>query len=323
MKKIISLFLALLHYSYCSAQNLVPNPSFEDTISCPDFAGQVWRAEGWYVAQNTPDYFNACCTGQLATVSVPCNALSCRYAATGVAYCGLWLYCLYPPPEYYEKIGIELLSPMIVGIKYYLSMMVSSVSNHTIGINGGINKLGFLFSTSQSLFGNEEINNNYCQFWTDSIISDTTNWVKMTGAFIADSAYSYLTIGNFFDNAHVDTLRYWYGGNNELCAYYYVDNICVTTDSFGCNFSTGVQSAPLRNHNSISPNPASDHIIIQCESDYPGELTVINSLGQLIYRLSITERISEVEVRDFPNGLYLFGIEQEKKSFSQLISIVH
>jgi len=321
MKKHLSLLLLLIAVA-ASAQNLVPNPSFEDTVSCPDFSGQVWRAQGWYIAQNTPDYFNACCSGQLAPVSVPCNTFSCRYAATGVAYCGFWTYCLYPLPEYYEKIGIQLSSSLTVGTRYYVSMKVSSVSSRNQGSNGAMNKLGMLFSTYQKLFQPDQPNNNYCQFWSDSIVTDTLGWVTLNGSFIADSNYNFLTVGNFFDNAHADTIRYWYNGNHELCTYYYVDDICVTTDSLGCSFSTGIQD-PLNYFCSIGPNPVSDQITIQCKLRAPSEVTMVNAFGDLVYISSVSQPISEIKVRGLPNGLYLLRIEQAQNSFSQMISIVH
>ncbi len=40
--------------------NLVPNPSFEDTLYCPNVTNQIDAAMGWLNFGNTPDYFNAC-----------------------------------------------------------------------------------------------------------------------------------------------------------------------------------------------------------------------------------------------------------------------
>src|ERR1700722_4176269 len=67
------------------AQNLVPNPSFEDTVSCPTSVDEVYRAVAWSSFGETPDYFNSC---GIDEVGVPKNELGYRSAATGHAYCG-------------------------------------------------------------------------------------------------------------------------------------------------------------------------------------------------------------------------------------------
>ena len=59
MKQLFIVFFIFFNLSL-SAQNLAPNPSFEDTVMCPNLGGQVDRAKFWYTVQNTPDYFHSC-----------------------------------------------------------------------------------------------------------------------------------------------------------------------------------------------------------------------------------------------------------------------
>ncbi|MCX6199441.1 MAG: hypothetical protein NTY88_09500 [Bacteroidetes bacterium] len=60
LHKLFSLFLFLLLAQFVQGQNLVPNPSFEDTDVCPVGIGDVEKATGWGSYSYTPDYFNAC-----------------------------------------------------------------------------------------------------------------------------------------------------------------------------------------------------------------------------------------------------------------------
>jgi hypothetical protein len=60
MKKIFIYLLLLFSTVSFGQVNLVPNPSFEDTVACPTTANQVDRAVGWYPSRNSPDYFNGC-----------------------------------------------------------------------------------------------------------------------------------------------------------------------------------------------------------------------------------------------------------------------
>jgi len=303
------------------AQNLVPNGSFENTLECPDFPGQVWRAEGWYAVENTPDYFHSCCNETHPVCGVPDNDWGGRYAATGIAYCGIWAYIAYPSPDYSEKIGIRLLTPLEKGIRYYVAMKVSSVSNlHGQVANGAINKLGMFFSTYK--IDNLPPNNNYSQFYSDSIITDTIGWTIIKGSFIADSAYEYLTIGNFFDNEHTDTIRYWEipgnPGNKQVAAYYFIDDVCVSMDSsyvYNYNY-TGVQENNFNNQYSFYPNPATDFVTIQNSFNTPFNLTVFNSLGQQFYfKQSITSNNLQLDVSSYNAGLLFIQIASQNNQY--------
>ncbi|MBK5286545.1 MAG: hypothetical protein JJE25_14195 [Bacteroidia bacterium] len=68
MKTILKYFFLLViaciaKPSFVLAQNLVTNPSFEDTVACPFGASQLNFATGWSSYWGTPDYFNLCGTG--------------------------------------------------------------------------------------------------------------------------------------------------------------------------------------------------------------------------------------------------------------------
>ena len=59
------------------AQNLVPNPSFEDMVQCPPGWTQIEFATGWINPNGySPDYFNSCVpdTGCCNIFSVPNNS---------------------------------------------------------------------------------------------------------------------------------------------------------------------------------------------------------------------------------------------------------
>ncbi|MEO5569521.1 MAG: hypothetical protein ABIT08_07925 [Bacteroidia bacterium] len=60
MKKICTLILIAMLSTSAKSQNLVPNPSFEDTVHCPDHGGNIDQATGWINCGITPDYYNAC-----------------------------------------------------------------------------------------------------------------------------------------------------------------------------------------------------------------------------------------------------------------------
>lgn len=324
-------YLLLLFFSggIVQAQNLVPNPSFEDTLECPDFPGQVWRAEGWYVAENTPDYYNCCCNQSFPKCGVPQNQFSFRYASSGVAYCGIYTYISFPPVDFQEKVGVELASALVIGKKYFVSMAVSSISTYENQVsNGSHNKLGFLFSTNKYDMSNRPPNNNFAHFSSDSIITDTVGWSIIRGSFVADSSYRFLSIGNFFDNNHVDTIRYWYiNGNNALAAYYFIDDVCVTTDSIGCDFtssyqgycslSTGSYLPESLTKINIYPNPVSDRLQIETEFDCIGHLETCNLSGEVLtkQKIPVGKHKSIIDVSGFEEGFFLIKISDNRNNY--------
>jgi hypothetical protein len=111
------------------------------------------------------------------------------------------------------------------------------------------------------------------------IIGDTLNWVKIKGSFVADSAYKFIILGNFFDASNTNVFDTGVGLGNG--AYYYIDEVCVTTDSL---YNEGYVTALNKNtelENSIKayPNPFIDKLIINGEVN--SEIKVFTSLGEI------------------------------------------
>ena len=70
-----------------SQQNLVPNPSFEDTMHCPNGTNDPGAVSLWYNPSGaSPDYYNVCSTNG---GGVPWNDWGYQYAQEGHAYIGL------------------------------------------------------------------------------------------------------------------------------------------------------------------------------------------------------------------------------------------
>src|SRR5689334_3336055 len=90
MKKLTTLTMFIFTTLATLSQNLVPNPSFEDTIACP-WNGRVYFCEHWMNFGETPDYNHVCGPGGNG-FGVPENIIGYQQAATGNAYCDLFTY---------------------------------------------------------------------------------------------------------------------------------------------------------------------------------------------------------------------------------------
>jgi len=216
----------------CNA-NLVPNPSFEDYSQCPTTDGQLGLATGWIKFKSNPDYQNACDISNI--VGVPRNMWGYQPAASGQAYAGMISFSFSgnQTTSFREYIGIQLISPLIPGTKYYVSLKVSpTIANSpVIGSNKYVNnKMGVLFTVSSS--ANLPIP-NFAHVYTDSIVSDTSAWSSITSSFVADTNYKYVVVGNFFDDNLTSYTALNPSGMWDM-SYYYIDDVCVSTDSSEC-----------------------------------------------------------------------------------------
>ena len=257
MKKIWKYFLMLISMNV-NAQNLVPNPSFEDTVSCPDLLTQINKATGWMSFSKTPDYFNSCSPGNAQVpVSVPHNIWGDQSAFSGNGYVGLVAYKA-GATNGREYVGAQLIEPLVIGQRYYVAFFVSSAFGYLQNQfpSSACNNLGAKFTTTIHSEADPLYPNNFAQVSDTSIIADTINWVKISGSFIADSNYNFISIGNFFDDFHTSTTLM---GNLLNDAYYYVDNIILTTDS------SLIGVLPVEKNKSeilVFPNPTSNILII-------------------------------------------------------------
>ena len=322
-KHILILSFIIYHSSFtissCSAQNLVPNPSFEDTgvCGCPIGIGQSALPSEWYVYERTPDYFNVC-SPQTNNNSIPSSSWGYQYPAFGDAYCGAWSYQTIQPNTR-EYLGIQLLIPTVVGQKYYASMKVSLAEIS----NCGINKIGILFSNipppvpiCYSYSFDSTLRNNYAQIYSLDKITDTSIWTNISGSFIADSVYKYIIIGNFFKDNETDTTIlgppkiFGYG------AYYYLDDIYISTDS-NSEIIQGFFEASIE----IFPNPVNSILHIYCKKKQDIIIKIYNITGELLLQTKKSDTNIDIDFSQYSNGIYFLQIKTDKKIINKKLFI--
>jgi hypothetical protein len=276
-----------------SQTNLVPNPSFEDTVGCPSAAGEINKATGWATLCLSPDYYNAC-NQNIYDMGVPYNWAGYQNAASGNAYVGFATYSN-SSLDAREFPACNLTTPLTIGTKYYISFKISLALTTMIQANYATDKIGAMF-TMGAYTCNSLITNNP-QVFTDSIITDSLNWTRISGSFIADSAYTYLVVGNFFDDANTDTLKFFNDFSDN--AYYFLDDVCVSTDStYTSNYNyTGIQENSPFNSIICYPNPIVENLQIQNSSNQVMDVDIYNVLGELLYSShDVSEKVLSVDL---------------------------
>ena len=297
--------------------NLVFNPSFEDTISCP-VNGWITHAANWLPFSSSPDYYNGCVNPSFYGYSVPNNFSGTQFAASGQAYAGAISY-IEQETNYSlnrEILGGNLTTLLTIGQKYYVSFKVVAVPNTpNIGSSIFIDKLGVLFSTvTYTNIDSTTIPpiENFAHVYSDSIITDTTNWTTIFGSFVADSAYAYISVGNFFKNSSTDTVHHTYSSYPN--SYYLFDDICVSTDSaYAANYSyTGISETLFNNQFSFYPDPAKDFFTIQNSFDALFDVAIYNSIGQLLCIVhNVNSDNLQLDISEYNKGLLLMNITSQ------------
>jgi hypothetical protein len=174
MKKL--LLLQIVFANFCLAQNLVPNPSFEDFTTCVDGVEQVYKATGWHSYRWTPDYFNACDTVD-SLFTVPYNGFGYRCR---IQECILRLYSYGNPfgdPNYREILGVQLITPLSINTNYYVSFFVNRSYGTYYPTRMSSNNLGaFLSTVLLILLVAPAPISNFAHIYSSSIITDTLGW---------------------------------------------------------------------------------------------------------------------------------------------------
>lgn len=211
------------------AQNLIPNPSFEDHIGCPTGNGEVaTRCIAWK-QYNSPDYFHSCGTNGFG---VPLVFAGNQVAAHGNAFVGMYVYNTLNGKEWVEA----HIPAMQAGAKYELSMSVSLKENS----GWATDNFGAFFYDKLP-----QTNINFSltpqvSFAAQGVITDSVNWTRLMNTFTADSAYTSIIVGAFFDNSVINKISI---NPSVPYAYYFLDSIVLRQVSKIIVIDSGITSA--------------------------------------------------------------------------------
>ncbi|MEN9523104.1 MAG: hypothetical protein RL065_1481 [Bacteroidota bacterium] len=248
MKKNIILIIFIVIKNFAYSQNIAPNPSFEDTSGAYTKTGIIYiPATYWNSFGNSPDFFY---TGNYDFSGVPNNGFGFQIPHSGNNYCGIYSYLDFVNKRpYREFIGAKLIENLEIGKRYFVNLKVSLADS----ANCGTNNIGVKFSNQIYSDSNSVRINNKPHIRSQKIILEKNKWVSISGSFVADSTYNYLIIGNFNDDN--STQRTILKGL-DCTAYYYIDDVCVSTDSLLCN--SDFDSTLLKYNVVLYPNPTLD-----------------------------------------------------------------
>nr|MBK9650771.1 T9SS type A sorting domain-containing protein [Bacteroidota bacterium] len=306
------------------AQNLLTDPSFEDYYGCPNSNGQLDSLKHWFTVAESPDYFNVCAAGTIA--GIPLNQAGMQFPNMGNGYIGLFTTCQ-SNLNYREIVAQNLLQPLSIGSQYCFSVFINYAGQYTSFCSS--NNLGVKFFTANpKLMNFNDIMNNYCQWKMDTILVDSANWIQYKFSFIADSNYSYIALGNFYDDLNTSFQLLDTNITNKCCSYFFIDDVCLSTDSNQC-FNVGFNNYNYSIVNDLVafPNPSADVFNLIAKKNIR-EIEIYNLQGQIIsnqFQILKKEnnKITIQRIDKFLQGVFIAKVKIEGYYISKLISLTN
>jgi flagellar motor protein MotB len=226
----VVIFNLIINFNNFNAQNLINNPSFEDTLG---FWPKGWEATAWspdYYSSNFPEtYFN---NHQLLT-------------PYGKSFVGLY---------FTEVISTKLTETLVKGQIYKVEIYASKFGRQC---PNSLRKLTVAFTKNKLIKKNHEkvdsgYNNKYINLYKNDFkpLNESKKWDCFRALYLANGGEKYFNIGVFGRNLKnsendssfkinifkLDSLE---GGN---CSYYYIDNVSI-------QLSTNQYNLPLYSTN--------------------------------------------------------------------------
>jgi len=214
-------FLSLLSITLVAQDNLVPNTSFENEISCPTVADQLDATTNWYSGNTeSPDYFHTC---QLVpgTYGIPNTIYGYQTARTGDAFTGIHVYGGVPASKR-EYLQVELNSGLSEDTDYLISFYVNLANSSSVAIsrfgvylsrNAEIDTTGGSFPFAPQIAADSNI-----------FYNDTAKWTKISAYYTATGGERFITIGNFNSDLATDTLQI---NTLSTLSYYFIEDVSV------------------------------------------------------------------------------------------------
>lgn len=298
----MTIFLLLI-FQLCFGQNLVPNPSFESLSNCPPTTGYLQYATNWFNPNSaSPDLFDTCV---ITSSGVPLNIFGFEMPFDGHAHAGIIVLDTIVWREYIE---VQLSAPLIAATEYFVTFYVSLADSSKYSMD----QIGAYFSSSQITQENEypilvnpQILNN-----SSNPLSNKDGWTMITGNFIATGGEEYMTIGNFFSDLQSNA-TYVGGGVNYPKAYYYIDNVCVTTNPLSCYSPVGMLEPKKNAVLSLFPNPFSDQLSFSLADNEQTTISLYDFLGHPILQ-QIFSNSTTINTQQLAEGIYFYEVKNAR-----------
>jgi hypothetical protein len=101
------------------------------------------------------------------------------------------------------------------------------------------------------------------------------------------------------------------------------DNHILKSDKIG-NTENDNNAANINNNIDVTvyPNPASDYVNVRLESATTSEVTVLNSVGQVVMKKITDAAETRLDLSNLSKGAYMVSVKNENGTFTKTVSVV-
>lgn len=317
----LKILLILFCPFFIKGQNLIPNYSFEDTTRR---VTPLFLPANWYTATSEGvNYFTPLQNSTNPYWGAPQSILGYQQARTGSSYIGMLVYHLYTnrrnsKREYFQ---VQLKRALVQDSTYCLQLFMSLADSSHFASR---NQFGVYFS-NQSFFVNTD---QYLPYTPQIIVSplnyinDKVNWMEFNFSYKALGGEEYITLGNFNDTTHLDTIAV--GGGDPsvisyLNTYYYIDDVWLSHCDSLPDSSIGIKENSLASSISVFPNPFQEFFTVEINNSIALSFRLFNLLGKDItnqIHLSNKGSAYHIQLSNIPRGIYFLQVSDGKERAS-------
>ena len=213
------------------AQNLVPNPSFEDTAFCESWHPVYLQAANWYNANlATPDIWDCdtldpCGWRIMDPTDFGVQTKGYLYSFDGHRHAGAFQWYGYGGSTTRDYLLVELLDSLEAGMPYLVSLYVARPTGHKaaidhIGVWFGADSQYHQVPDTLPLVPQVELRKAGGGYLRDSV------WTSISDTLIASGGERWMIIGTFDGPDNVDGIIIPPGIPDDA-TYYYIDLVSV------------------------------------------------------------------------------------------------
>jgi OOP family OmpA-OmpF porin len=289
-----------------NAQNLIDNGGFETYTALPTNVMQSNLCSGWSKCNQggggSPDYFH---TGGSGLVSLPNSFYATVNPHGGNAVMGLIAYHGVST-DFREYIAHSLTTPLLVGHTYTVSYYVTNGQyNGNYGGCGSTN-LAVALTTSEPMQNTTGPISGIIPQHIHSTVLYSCDWQAVSFTFVADSAYQYLTMGNFKDNNSTQVQNIENASIETV--YYFIDDISIVEE----NGHSEVNEL-LSNTANVFYDINSRSLKLASNLSGPNKFKLTTINGTLLKTVVFQEE-TVIDLSEYPSGTYFYQIQGNTNS---------
>lgn len=219
------LFLILINVNVGQIANYVSNGGFE--VLNANAGPYSFDVTKYWGALDTTKGSNALFSKLATIANSPNSSFGFQYPRNGNNFVAVQFYCntCANNPRGYPRNRLK--QPLQAGKIYCAKYHIVNTNNSPLGIDSygmyfGDNTLDTISKCTHPItYLNPQVEN------TTGIITDTLNWIAITGTFVANGTEKYMVLGNFKSNANTSTLLINPTYSASMVNDTYIDDVSV------------------------------------------------------------------------------------------------